>query len=263
MKVLFVGPTLHGEAREAKSSAAPNIERRAPAAQGDIAKAVLDGATAIGLVDGRYEDVAAPWHKEILFALGEGVAVLGGGSLGALRAAECAAFGMIGVGEVFDRYARGELVDDSDVAQLHAPAELGFAPLTEALVNVEETLRRLRDGGLLKERVASELRRTARRTFFKELTYETIVARSPDLDVASDDLLKLILSRRVDLKREDAFALVARLLDLPDRRSECRPAWELSQPLSWRRQLARLTNAQAPGAAKDGWAPPGSQSAPG
>jgi hypothetical protein len=244
MKVLFAGPTLHGEPREGRLSAAPDIERRAPAAHGDIAKAVLDGATAIGLVDGRYEDVAAPWHKEILFALSEGVTVLGGGSLGALRAAECAAFGMIGVGEVFNRYARGELVDDSDVAQLHAPAELDFAPLTEALVNVEETLRRLRDRGLLEERVASELQRTARAIFFKELTYETIVARSADLRVAPDDLLKLILPCRADLKREDAIALVARLRSLSDRRSECKPAWELSQPLNWRRQLARLTSAR-------------------
>jgi hypothetical protein len=244
MKVLFVGPTLHGEPR-GRSSAATDIERRAPAAQGDIAKAVLDGATAIGLVDGRYEDVAAPWHKEILFALSEGAAVLGGGSLGALRAAECAAFGMIGVGNVFDRYARGELVDDSDVAQLHAPGELDFAPLTEALVNVEATLRRLRDAGLLEERVASELRRTARAMFFKELTYETIVARSPDLRVAPHDLLELILPRRVDLKREDAIALVARLQSLPDRRSECKPAWVLAQPLNWRRELARLTNARS------------------
>jgi hypothetical protein len=244
MKVLFVGPTLHGEAR---SDVANGIERRAPAAQGDIAKAVLDGATAIGFVDGRYEDVAAPWHKEILYALSEGVSVLGGGSLGALRAAECAAFGMIGVGEIFSRYARGELVDDSDVAQLHAPAELGFAPLTEALVNVEETFRRLRDGDLLEERAASELGRTARGMFFKELTYETIVARSADLGAAPDDLMKLILPRRVDLKREDAIALVASLRSLPDRRSDRRPAWALSQPLNWRRELARLSSARAAG----------------
>ena len=47
------------------------------------------------------------------------MAVDGGGSLGALRAAECAHFGMIGVGEIFTRYMSGDLVDDCAVAQLH------------------------------------------------------------------------------------------------------------------------------------------------
>ena len=122
---------------------------RGPARQGDIARAALEGASAIGLVDGLYEDVAAPWHKEILFALAQGVTVLGGASIGALRAAECAAFGMIGVGDIFESYVSGARVDDSDVAQLHAPAELDYAPLTEALVNVEATLAALVAGGRL------------------------------------------------------------------------------------------------------------------
>jgi hypothetical protein len=129
MKVLFVGPTLYGEIAGDRLDRAPELRCRGPARQGDIARAVLDGATAIGLVDGRYEDVAAPWHKEILFALRHGVAVLGGGSIGALRAVECAPFGMIGIGAIFEAYASGARVDDSDVAQLHAPAELDYAPL--------------------------------------------------------------------------------------------------------------------------------------
>ena len=112
-------------------------------------RAVLDGATSIGLVDGRYEDQAAPWHKEILWAIQNGVTVLGGASLGALRAVECAPFGMIGVGEVFRRYASGELIDDSDIAQLHGPAELGSMPLTEAFVNIEATIRRAQSRGRL------------------------------------------------------------------------------------------------------------------
>ena len=63
----------------------------------------------IGLVDGRYEDIAAVWHKEILYAIEQGALVFGAASMGALRAAECADFGMIGVGAVFERYRSGEL----------------------------------------------------------------------------------------------------------------------------------------------------------
>ena len=62
--------------------------------------AVRDGATAIGLVDGYFGGAAAVWHKEILYALSLGVRVLGASSMGALRAAECAAYGMEPVGEI-------------------------------------------------------------------------------------------------------------------------------------------------------------------
>ena len=133
----------------------------------------------IGLVDGRYEDVAAVWHKEILYAIGEGVQVFGAASMGALRAAECADFGMIGVGAVFERYRSGELEDDAAVAQLHAPAELGYLPLTEALVNVEATIERFRKlqavtrGGGGAARCGS-----ARALFFKERTYPRILAEA-------------------------------------------------------------------------------------
>ena len=171
MKALFAGPSLYGDIVAGRIAAAPEIVCRGPAAQGDLAAAVLDGATAIGLVDGRYEDVAAPWHKEILFALSEGVAVYGGGSLGALRAVECAPFGMIGVGEIFARYMSGDLVDDSAVAQLHAPAELDYMPLTEALVNVEATIRRLAARGIVDAALAAALAASARALFFKRLTY--------------------------------------------------------------------------------------------
>ena len=88
MKVLFAGPTLYGTVVPGRRVAGTDIVCLPPAQQGDIARAVLQGATVIGLVDGRYEDVAAPWHKEILFAIDQGVRMLGAASKGALRAAE-------------------------------------------------------------------------------------------------------------------------------------------------------------------------------
>jgi hypothetical protein len=239
MKVLFVGPTLHGEVVAGRLKGEPEIECRGPARQGDIASAVLEGATSIGLIDGRYEDVAAPWHKEILFALSHGVFVLGGGSLGALRAAECAAFGMIGVGAIFERYVSGELVDDSDIAQLHAPAEMDYIPLTEALVNIEETLRSLVASGLLDARAGSDLRPVAHSIHFKKLTFEAIVERSAVPNAEADRLLKLFKLHRVDLKRRDAHLLIARMKELPAGRFVKSAPWIMSEPRVWRRYMAR------------------------
>jgi len=136
VKVVFVGPSLPDAAKHA----ATDIALRPPAVQGDVLRAVEDGANIIGLVDGGFENTAPVWHKEILFALSLNVTVLGAASMGALRAAECRAFGMIGIGRIYNDYVSGAVVDDADVALLHEPIELGCRALTVPMVNVRSTL---------------------------------------------------------------------------------------------------------------------------
>jgi hypothetical protein len=62
--------------------------------------------------------------------------VFGAAGIGALRAAELDAVGMRGIGKIFEGYRDGILRDDDEVAVLHGPEELGYPPLTEALVNI-------------------------------------------------------------------------------------------------------------------------------
>ena len=92
-----------------------------PARQGDIYRAVRHYAPrAIGLIDGAFAEVRAVWHREILWALSQGVHVFGAASMGALRAVELAPFGMRGVGAVYQAYQTGvwpgfdELFEDDD-----------------------------------------------------------------------------------------------------------------------------------------------------
>ena len=80
----------------------------------------------IAIIDGYFERMAAVWHKEILLALERGIAVWGAASMGALRAAELAPFGMIGVGAIYRAFARGALDADDEVAVAHLPAEHGY-----------------------------------------------------------------------------------------------------------------------------------------
>jgi hypothetical protein len=201
MKVLFAGPSLYGLAPDLSG-----ISLCGPAAHGDIARAVLDGATAIGLVDGNFEAVAAVWHKEILFALASGVAVLGASSMGALRAAECASFGMVPVGTIAQAYLSGILDDDAAVALLHGPGELGYPPFTEPLVNVKPTLRRLHELGLISDKEREALWLEACRLHFKDRTVDAIFKgagcswKAPAYE-----------EHRVDQKGEDALLLVAEL----------------------------------------------------
>ena len=80
------------------------------------------------LIDGLFDASPAVRHKELLQLMARGVPVIGAASMGALRAAELAPFGMIGVGRIFTAYAAGALVGDDEVALLHGPEELGWTP---------------------------------------------------------------------------------------------------------------------------------------
>ncbi len=225
MKLVFVGPSLHGHTLPIP----PELELRPPAAKGDISRAVEEGADVIGLVDGYFETTAAVWHKEILYALSRGARVFGAASIGALRAAECAAFGMIGVRAIYEAYAAGRIEDDAEVALLHAPGELGYAPLSEPMVNVRATLSYLRQLGVVGERQAAALLETASSIFYKKRTWAAIIARSalPLSEIAR--LGPLVQQHRVDQKRLDAQALLAVVARADEGRRAEHTVWELSQ----------------------------------
>jgi len=238
MKVLFAGPSLYGTEWVAeREHEVEGVLCRPPAAQGDITRAVLEGATVIGLIDGRYEDVAAVWHKEILFALESDVRVYGAASMGALRAAECAPFGMIGIGAVFARYASGELADDAAVAQIHAPTELGSVPLTEALVNVEASIARFLELRAISGDEALALCHAARRLFFKKRTWKEILSRADLGSARCQRLGELIRRCKVDVKREDALALANYFAYVEPNRLEREDDWRFEVSPAWMRVL--------------------------
>lgn len=233
MKLIFVGPSLHG----AELPVAAGTELRPPAAKGDVRRAVEEGVDVIGLVDGYFETTAAVWHKEILHALSCGVRVFGAASIGALRAAECSTFGMTGIGAIYEAYAAGRLEDDAEVALLHAPRELGYAPLSEPLVNVRATLDHLLAANLIVERQFRTLIETASAIFYKERTWKAILAAAT-LSADERTLIGgLVRTSRVDQKMIDAMALVKAVELETGIRSKEPPAWDFSHT-SYFRMLA-------------------------
>jgi hypothetical protein len=242
MKVIFAGPSLSGLEKSALA-----LRIRPPAAQGDIARAVLDGATVIGLIDGVYETTAAVWHKEILYALQQGVTVLGGASMGALRAAECAAFGMQPIGRIAERYLSGELDDDAAVAVVHGPAELDYLPLNEALVDAEATIGHLERLGLVSAAEAQSLLGSARAIFFKRRTAEAIVERAIADPSRRAPILAAYAAEHQALKRADALLVVEEMLRLPDARAQVAAGWTLAEPASWKAALNEISATPAAG----------------
>ncbi|GMB81899.1 TfuA-like protein [Shinella zoogloeoides] len=229
MKILFVGPSLP----DAAALCGDGIEVRPPAAHGDVLSATRAGATAIGLVDGNFEHVAPVWHKEILHALETGVAVFGAASMGALRAAECDSFGMVGIGRIYEDYAGGRRIDDADVALLHGPAELGYPALSLPMVNVDATLDRLEDIQALDKADISSLRAAASALFYKDRTWAAIVERAEPA-VRRTDFLQLLHAETVNRKREDAVALVQALQDFRPQGPVKRADWTFRATSLWR-----------------------------
>ena len=218
MKVLFAGPSIHGMDLDFSG-----LRLLPPASRGDIAAAVRQGATHIGLIDGYFGWVASVWHKEILFALESGVVVMGAASMGALRAADCAAFGMVPVGRIAGWYVDGTLDDDGDVAIIHAPPELDYAPLTEALVDARATLDGLVSLSLISPDECAALRRKAEELNFRDRTSDAIVTvLQPDRQAV---VHAVYLAHRISLKQEDARLLVSRL---------CQAEGDLAPPEDWK-----------------------------
>ncbi|MFG3438818.1 TfuA-like protein [Nonomuraea sp. NPDC047897] len=209
--VVFLGPTLP-VAEAARILAA---DYRPPAELGSVYRAARERPAAIGIVDGYFERVPAVWHKEILYALSLGVRVYGAASMGALRAAELAEFGMIPVGEVAEQYRRGVLTDDDEVAVLHAPTQGGYRPLSEPMVNIRATLAAAVRETVVGEEVAAALAALAKDMFYPDREWGALLDRAgADDPAAAAQLARLrawLPSGAVDQKRLDAERLLAEM----------------------------------------------------
>jgi hypothetical protein len=212
--VVFAGPTL----REPEVlGRLPEAIVHGPVALGDVYRAAHSRPLAIAIIDGYFERVPATWHKEILWAMAEGVHVFGASSMGALRAAELCTFGMVGVGRVFEAFRDGELEDDDEVAVVHGPAEHGYAAGSEAMVNIRATLRRAVAERLLSDDTAARLTVLAKDTFYAQRGYRALLAAGKAQGLPQAELEAFrdwLPERRVDQKRLDALQLLDTLSEL-------------------------------------------------
>jgi hypothetical protein len=204
---VFVGPTL----RPGDLAPAGDIAVLPPVAQGDVYRVAQGRPIAIGIIDGYFEGALAVWHKEILFAMAEGIHVFGSASMGALRAAELHAFGMHGIGRIFEAYRAGELEDDDEVAVIHGPPETGYVALSEAMVNLRETLAAAERGGIIGAPTRAALIRTAKELFYHDRTLERLLDRAAAQSLPAEQIEALrawLPQGRIDQKREDALAML-------------------------------------------------------
>lgn len=228
--VVFAGPSTFG-----LDLSGLDFDFRPPASSGQLLAAVQEGVTTIGLIDGLYGDCAAVWHKEILYALSKGVRVFGAASMGALRAAECVRFGMIGVGRIFEAYRDCERFSDADVAVAHAPAELGYRPLSVALVDAQSTIAHM--SGIFCEAEIEQLHLAARNIHFSRRTWRSVVSSAG----LGADHLQALKSNAVSVKGQDAEQLL-HVLASGDLKTPVRASWNFQDTVFFQTLLKRVSS---------------------
>ena len=211
--IIFAGPSIpHHQVQEVL----PAATVRPPARLGDVLAAVMGEPRAIGIIDGYFEQVPTVWHKEVLYGLAKGVPIYGASSIGAVRAAELAPFGMVGVGRIYDAFVGGDLTDDDEVAVVHAPEAEAYRPLSHALVDIRFALADAVSDSIVDESVAKELIRVAKRRFYADRLWPSVLRAGADIGIPVSELeaLRTWVGRtNPSQKRTDALHLLTQMMD--------------------------------------------------
>jgi hypothetical protein len=208
--IVFTGPTIE----EARARDVLAADYRPPARVGDVLAAALSGPVAIAIIDGLFDAVPAIWHKEILFALSQGIHVYGASSMGALRAAELHTFGMVGVGRIFEMYRDGVLEDDDEVAVVHR-IDGGRAAQSEAMVNIRAGLDEAVQCGVIGPDTRDDLTRAAKTLHYPDRSWPALISHAKASGALSPTAIagfrEFLATHDTNLKRHDAVALLHRV----------------------------------------------------
>jgi len=174
------------------------------------------------IIDGYFNQVPAVWHKEILWALAQGIQVFGAASMGALRAAELDEFGMQGVGVIYEAYRNGvyppyhdqPFEDDDEVAVIHGPKELDYCSACEAMVNIRSSLASASRKKIISRTTRDALVGMAKREFYPNRSFKGLLEQTETTGLPRSEIAALqawLPTGRIDQKREDALSVLKRL----------------------------------------------------
>jgi hypothetical protein len=237
---VFLGPSL--PVAEARSIL--DAVYLPPVSMGDVYSLCAVAPDAIVIIDGLFEQVPAVYHKEVLHALSSGVPVYGASSMGALRAAELHPFGMIGVGDIFEAFRSGELVDDDEVAVAHATADEGYRPVSEAMVNLRFGLRNALKDGVITGEQHDALVRAAKELYYPDRSWPALRDAAREIGIEEPALQQLLGYRHSsNLKRLDAIRCLEQVKVHSENWDSSRasePNFVFEETVFWRRLVADM-----------------------
>lgn len=200
--VAFVGPSLPAIAPGQYGGLALHPAAR----RGDVTAAWREGgARLILLIDGLIVYDYPPSPMEVLKAIEAGVELWGAASLGALRAVELEAFGMLGAGWVFARYREGVIDSDDEVV---TPLDAAGRPTTVPLVNVRFALERLVAADRVVAAAARRILLDLRELHFTVRTPQRIQAVGRAAGLGAREA-RALTAPAFDVKAHDAAAALA------------------------------------------------------
>lgn len=193
-----------------------SAEYHPPVKRGDIYELLSsrDDIDIIGIVDGVFHQSPAVAHKEILEALEKGITVVGGASMGALRACELYPYGMIGVGNIFEDYKNGIIDSDDDVAVALNPDTL--EQMSESFINIKYNLKEAVNDKIITDEQMNELLTIAKETYYPKRSFKYIIKKSSLSNENITTLINYINKNKFDIKTRDARKVIEHIKKLTD-----------------------------------------------
>ena len=185
-----------------------------PVKRGDIQDLLekRDDIEIIGIIDGVFHQSPAVAHKEILAALKRGITVVGGASMGALRACELYPYGMIGVGNIFEDYKNGVIESDDDVAVSLNPET--YEQMSESWINMKYNFKFAVEENIISETEYNELLQSSKETYYPKRSFKYVIKKSSLNDDKKIELLSFVKSKEFDVKNQDAIKVIEYIKNL-------------------------------------------------
>ncbi len=219
--VIFCGPSL---SRSEVASIDRLLRCCPPAKRGDISEIAKEGVAIIGLIDGVFYDRAAVSHREIIDVMRSGVTVVGGSSMGALRASELDSFGMVGVGKIYECFKLKKIEADDEVAVAYNPVT--FEPVSDPLVNIRVALHLLEKASIVSRDTSGVLLKLAQSLFYMDRSLPLVLKLAERRELISDcersDIEAFLVGCDYDLKKRDAKLVCHEVTKVREQRSRSR-----------------------------------------
>jgi TfuA protein len=220
--IIFIGPSLnHDKARKIFQA-----DYRAPAKKGDLMMLLTSYSNSteepnstnfVGLVDGLFLQDYPPTPIEVYQLLSnKNFHVVGGASIGALRAIELEKFGMVGIGKIFELFRNGATDADDEVAVTFQQGAGGDIQ-SEAMIDIRFNLFVACRKQIITDRVKRAIAKTAKSIYFPYRNYTHVLEQTrldfPELSTQLDSFSAYINENRLSLKEHDAIKVVEYIKD--------------------------------------------------
>lgn len=188
-----------------------------PIKRDDINKLLdeTDDVKIIGIIDGVFHQTPAVSHKEILRALKNNITVVGGASMGALRACELYPYGMIGIGHIFEDYKNGIIESDDDVAVSLNPST--YEQISDSWINMKYNFNQAQKDQIILQEDTDNLLATAKDIYYPKRSFEYVINKSNLTQEKKTELKDYLKDNGFDIKHEDARAVIEHIKTIADR----------------------------------------------